>query len=125
MPDGDYLIIIPKRSFEIEKYYIFRGTRPQRLASKACMAGGAQWFKIMYYTYILKSEKDEQLYIGFTQDLRKRIGEHNSGLVDATKDRRPLVLIYYEACMDKKKAIGREKYFKTGFGRRFLKNRIQ
>ncbi len=78
----------------------------------------------MFYTYVLKSEKDSKLYIGFSKDLRKRIKEHNNGLVEATKERRPFKLIYYEACENKDKAIKREKYFKTGFGRRFLKSRI-
>jgi putative endonuclease len=78
----------------------------------------------MFYTYILKSKKDNNLYIGFTEDLKKRLDQHNRGCVDSTKDRLPLELIYYEACTDKYKAIKREGYFKTGFGRRFLKDRI-
>ena len=78
----------------------------------------------MYYTYVLESQKDNQHYIGFTDDLNKRFDEHNKGLVPATKNRRPFKLVYYEACQNKEKAIKREKYFKTGFGRRFLKNRI-
>jgi len=78
----------------------------------------------MYYTYVLKSKKDGKLYIGWTNDLKYRFSFHNKGNVVATKDRRPLILIYYEACLDKEKAIAREKYFKTGFGRKFLKNRI-
>lgn len=78
----------------------------------------------MYYTYVLKSKKDNKLYIGFTEDLKKRFSQHNAGLVKATKDRRPLELVYYEACNNQQKAIKREKYFKTGFGRRFLKERI-
>lgn len=78
----------------------------------------------MNYTYVLKSEKDEKLYIGWTNDLKNRILEHSSGRVIATKDRRPLKLVYYEACLDKEKAIKREKFFKMGFGRRFLKSRI-
>ena len=78
----------------------------------------------MFYTYVLRSKKDNQLYIGFTDDLKKRFALHNKGKVDATKDRQPLVLIYYDACLIKEKAIRREKYFKTGFGRRFLKSRL-
>ena len=78
----------------------------------------------MYYTYVLESEKDKNHYIGFTDNLNKRFDEHNKGLVLATKNRRPFKLVYYEACQNKQKAIKREKYFKTGFGRRFLKNRI-
>jgi len=78
----------------------------------------------MFYTYVLRSLKDKKLYIGFSEDLRKRFDEHSRGLVDATRDRRPLTLIYYEACENKQRAIERERYFKTGFGRRYLKDRI-
>lgn len=78
----------------------------------------------MYYTYVLRSKRDSNLYIGFTPDLKSRIFKHNKGLVKATKDRRPLELIYYESCLSESKALKREKYFKTGFGRRFLKDRI-
>ncbi|KKQ27662.1 MAG: Excinuclease ABC C subunit domain protein [Candidatus Magasanikbacteria bacterium GW2011_GWC2_37_14] len=67
---------------------------------------------------------DNNLYIGYTKDLKNRLEEHNSGKADATKCRRPLKLIYYEACLNEQKAIQREKYFKTGFGRKYLKNRI-
>ena len=68
--------------------------------------------------------KDQKLYIGFTNDLKRRIKEHNNREVKATQKRTPLRLIYFEACINKNQAIKREKYFKTGFGRRFLKNRI-
>ena len=78
----------------------------------------------MYYTYVLKSKRDDKYYIGFTRDLKNRFKEHGDGGVKSTKDRRPLELIYYEACLSKEKALKREKYFKTGFGRRFLKDRI-
>ncbi len=78
----------------------------------------------MFYTYVLKSKKDGKLYVGFTNNLKKRFYEHNNGSVDSTKTRRPFEIVYFEACKDKEKAVSREKYFKTGFGRRFLKNRI-
>jgi len=78
----------------------------------------------MYYTYILKSKKDGKLYVGFCEDLERRLKEHNIGLVEATKKRKPLELIYYEACKNKYDAIRREKSFKTGFGRAYLKRRI-
>ena len=78
----------------------------------------------MYYTYVLKSEIDRKFYIGYSSDLKSRIKEHTNGEVEATKLRRPLTLVYYEACLNKKCAIAREKYFKTGFGRRFLVDRI-
>ena len=78
----------------------------------------------MFYTYVLKSKKDGKLYVGFTDDLKRRFNEHNYGLAKSTKDRRPFELVYYEACNDRDKALKREKYFKTGFGRRFLKDRM-
>lgn len=78
----------------------------------------------MFYTYVLKSKIDNKLYVGFTDNLRRRLLEHNSGEVLSTKDRRPLEIVYFEGCLSKDKAIKREKYFKTGFGRGFLKTRI-
>lgn len=78
-----------------------------------------------YYTYVLKSEIDNKLYIGYSEDLLNRVSEHNKKRGGrATKNRRPLTLIYYEACRNKKEAIEREKQLKTGFGRAFLKRRI-
>ncbi len=77
-----------------------------------------------YYTYVLRSILDKKLYVGCTADLKKRIEMHNKGLVEATKHRKPFVLMYYEACLDKQRAFDRESYFKTGFGRRYLSNRI-
>ena len=79
---------------------------------------------MFYYTYVLKSLKDLDHYIGWTDDLDARIKKHNNGLVESTKFRRPLALVYFEACTSKEKAIKREKYFKTGFGRKFLKERV-
>ena len=78
----------------------------------------------MYYTYVLRSLKDSYLYIGWTNDLKERLKKHNQAKVESTKLRVPFELVYYEACLNKKKAIKREKQLKTGFGRKFLKNRI-
>lgn len=78
----------------------------------------------MFYTYVLLSLKDNKCYIGHTNDLKKRLVDHNKGLVISTKSRRPFKLVYYEACLELEKAIKREKYFKSGFGRRYLKNRL-
>ena len=78
----------------------------------------------MFYTYVLKSNVDSKFYIGCTSDLKKRFEEHNTGKVEATKSRLPMVLVYYEACLSKAKAFKREKYFKTGYGRRFLTERV-
>ena len=79
---------------------------------------------MFYYTYVLKSKKDGNLYIGFSSNLKKRVAEHNAGLVTATKPRLPFELVYYEACQSKEKAVEREKMLKTGFGRNYLKRRI-
>lgn len=78
----------------------------------------------MFYTYVLKSKKDNKLYIGQSDNLKRRIEDHNKGLVLSTKHRRPLELVYYESCLNEEKSVKREKYFKTGFGRVFLKGRI-
>jgi len=78
----------------------------------------------MFYTYVLESIKDNKHYIGCTNNLRKRFYDHNQGLVESTKHRKPFRLVYYEACINKVKAYKREKYFKTGYGRRFLLTRL-
>ena len=79
----------------------------------------------MYYTYVLKSKKDNNLYYGYTKDLARRFEEHQDGKVDSTDYRRPLELIYYEACIDKKDALKREKYFKSYRGSQFLHKRLK
>ncbi len=79
----------------------------------------------MYYTYVLQSSKDSQFYVGFTKDLKLRFEEHRKGLVESTKNRKPLKLIYYEACLDQKDAVRREKYLKTYLGKMFLRNRLK
>lgn len=75
----------------------------------------------MYYVYILESLKDNRLYIGYTNSIRRRVGDHNLGKVQATRFRRPFKLIYYEAYINQQDATEREKYFKTGWGRTHLK----
>jgi putative endonuclease len=71
----------------------------------------------MHYVYILRSNKDNKMYIGCTSNLQKRLDLHNSGKVPATTRRRPLELIYYEAFRHKENAYAREKWLKTGWGR--------
>lgn len=75
----------------------------------------------MYYVYVLKSYRDKLFYIGFTTNIKDRISCHNNGAVPATKCRRPLELIFYEAFMSKKDAKRRENYFKTTKGKVALK----
>ena len=79
----------------------------------------------MFYTYVLQSEKDDKFYVGFTKDLKQRFEQHQKGQVDSTKDRMPLTLIYYEACVSQEDSTKREKYFKTYHGRMFLKRRFK
>ena len=77
-----------------------------------------------YYIYVLKSKKDNKMYTGYTKDLKLRFEQHNKGLVDSTKNRQPLELIYYEACLNQQDATHREKYLKTHYGKMFIKNRL-
>jgi len=79
----------------------------------------------MYYTYVLRSIKDNNYYVGSTKDLKLRFDQHNNGLVESTRDRRPLDLIYYEACINNNDARHREKYLKTYHGRMFIKKRLK
>ena len=78
-----------------------------------------------YYTYVLKSDIDNNWYTGFTSNLRKRLAEHDNGMNLSTKHRAPFTLIYYEACLNKYDAIAREKYLKSGMGKRYLRNRLK
>ena len=79
----------------------------------------------MFYTYVLQSKKDGRFYTGATDDLRKRFKDHQEGKSAWTKSRGPFELIYYEACLEKHDAFGREKYLKSGRGKRFLKARLK
>ena len=76
---------------------------------------------VFFYTYILRSLKDNSFYIGHTADLRKRIKKHNSGENSATKPYTPYKLIFYEAFLNRIDAKNREEYLKGGYGRRTIK----
>ena len=80
---------------------------------------------MFYYTYVLLSEKDNKFYTGYTKNLKLRFEQHNKGLVSSTKDRKPLSLIYYEACINQQDATKREKYLKTIYGKRYIKSRLK
>jgi putative endonuclease len=66
----------------------------------------------MFYLYVLKSKKDNNIYIGSTNDLRRRLIEHNEGKVFSTKGRRPFELRYYESYYNKDEARKRESSLK-------------
>jgi len=81
--------------------------------------------KQFYYVYVLKSELDNNLYTGYTKDIELRFEQHQKGKVESTKNRRPLKLIYYEACLSQQDATHREKYLKTHYGKMFIGNRLK
>lgn len=74
-----------------------------------------------FYVYILYSLADGKLYIGFTNNLKRRLIEHANGKVDATKRRIPIKLIHYEYFVNRKDAEAREKFLKSGYGRKQFK----
>ena len=88
---------------------------------KPSTSNGAQWF----YTYVLVCEKTGTFYTGATGDLRKRLEQHRNGEVFFTRNRGSIQLVYYEACLNRDDAFRRERYLKTGMGKRFIKNRIK
>lgn len=79
----------------------------------------------MYYVYVLQSEKDGNIYIGYSTDLRRRFEEHNNRKVKSTKLRVPFKLVYYEAYRNKKDATEREYFLKTHQQRDLLKERLK
>ena len=80
---------------------------------------------MFHYTYVLRSLKNNILYIGYTGDLRRRIQEHNRGINFFTKPHCPWQVIHYEAYLDKDDALRREKYLKTSQGSRLLKRMLK
>lgn len=78
-----------------------------------------------YFTYVLQSKIDGKFYTGYTSDLEKRVYAHNSGKVCSTKKRIPFELIYFEYCRNINDALHREKYLKTTYGKRYIKNRLK
>ena len=74
----------------------------------------------MYHVYVLESEEDKNLYIGLTDDLERRLTEHNSGKNFSTKSRKPFRLIFYETLPTIEEAVEREKFYKSGRGHEVL-----
>ena len=79
----------------------------------------------MFYVYVLRSESDSGFYIGFSTDLKRRLAEHTRGAASATISRGRWKLIYYEAYTEREDAEGREKFLKSGAGRRFLRAQLR
>lgn len=78
-----------------------------------------------HYTYVLYSKHDHGFYTGYTDNLKKRLHQHKNGKVFATKHRLPMQLIYYEVCLSEWDGRAREKYLKSGMGKRYLRNRLK
>lgn len=78
-----------------------------------------------YYVYVLRSLKDGNFYTGYSANLQQRLSEHQGGFVKSTVNRRPLELVYWEGCLNRTDATSREKYLKTAWGKRYIKNRLK
>ncbi|OGN03958.1 MAG: hypothetical protein A2831_00105 [Candidatus Yanofskybacteria bacterium RIFCSPHIGHO2_01_FULL_44_17] len=104
---------------------IFIKPKTYNLKPITCQEGFTPLETTMFYTYVLRSKKDDKFYTGATEDLRERFDLHNNGKILSTKGRGPFKLIYYEARSSSKDAFVREKYLKSGPGKRYLKNRLK
>lgn len=80
---------------------------------------------IRFYVYILLSLRDRKFYTGFTTDLKKRLQEHSKGKVTSTRLRLPFKLIHYEYFINEEDEKAREKFLKSGFGRKQLKESLK
>jgi putative endonuclease len=79
---------------------------------------------MFFYVYVLESIKDGNRYIGYTNNLKRRIKEHKEGKSFSMKFKSPFKLIYFEACLNEEDAKRRENYLKTSQGRKFLGLRL-
>ncbi|MFN4212624.1 MAG: GIY-YIG nuclease family protein, partial [Microgenomates group bacterium] len=79
---------------------------------------------LVYYVYILQSLKNNNLYMGFSSNLKNSLENHNLGLNHSTKNRRPLKLIYYEAFLNEEDAKNKEKFYKSGRGHEVIKKML-
>lgn len=78
----------------------------------------------MYIVYVIKSKVDGRLYVGFTENLERRVKEHNAGKTKSTKGYLPWTLVFQEEVNERSLARKREKYLKSGCGKEFLKKII-
>ena len=80
----------------------------------------------MFYVYLLECQQDKSWYIGYTSDLKRRINDHQNGYgCRTTAIKKNWKLIYYEAYTEKQDAIGREKFLKSGSGRKYLNKQLR
>ena len=76
----------------------------------------------MFYVYALKSIKRKYIYVGLSENVERRLAEHQKGNNATTKPYRPFVLFYTETFETRQEARVREKYLKSGTGKEFLKS---
>ena len=79
---------------------------------------------MVYYVYVIRSERDGSLYKGITNNLERRLVQHSVGKNQSTKNKGPYRLVYFESCTDRTEARKREEYFKSGSGREQLKGSL-
>lgn len=80
----------------------------------------------MYYVYVIECQQDLSWYIGYTADLKRRINDHKKGVgCKTTSAKKEWKLIYYEAYISQSDALGREKFLKSGSGRKYIKKQLR
>ena len=80
---------------------------------------------MFHYVYVLLLKKDGKFYTGYAKNLKLRFEQHKKGQVKSTQDRRPLKLVYSEACLDKEDTLHRKQYLKTYHGKQFIRKRLK
>jgi putative endonuclease len=83
-------------------------------------AGRRVGLKNMYYVYILQNLRTKQYYKGLTDNVSRRLNQHNKNKVKFTQNKHPLRLIHVEICNDRNEARKMELFFETGFGREII-----
>lgn len=109
----------PKAARNLQ-YKMMRGSflNDPQPSTKPHLDGGVLcYFKVMYYVYTLLSEEDNRTYVGYTNDIERRLQEHKNGQVEATEYRRPLKLFHLEKFQSKQEAKERERWYKSSSGR--------
>ena len=102
--------------------FVFAGQR----SSESCIALATQgrYNKLVHFVYILRSEKDRSLYIGYTEDVKRRFKDHNEGSARYSSTKLPYKLIWFCAFPSKPKALEFESYLKHGSGHAFMNKHL-
>lgn len=78
-----------------------------------------------HYVYVLESDADSEKYVGCTNNLKRRLDDHNEGKIFSTKLRKPFKLIYCEVMINQQDAYAHEKFLKTGWGKNYLRRTLK